>query len=77
MNVINKLLESFDELNDSMQGAAGSVHPVTRVDDEKGGYEVFIVAYRINEEDKDALASSLIRCEPEEKHPESDINFAG
>ena len=76
MNDVNKLLESFDELKDNMSMAAGAAIPITRIEHEKGGYEVYLVAFRIPKNDSDKMASALIRCEIPEDYPDSDINFS-
>ena len=60
-NNVNKLLERFEELQENMgPGAAASV-PICRIDDEKGGYEVFLVAHRIHPDKRDDYASKLVR----------------
>lgn len=60
-NNVNKLLERFEELQENMgPGAAASV-PVCRIHDEKDGYEVFLVAHRIDTDKRDEFASKMVR----------------
>lgn len=61
MNNVNKLLEEFEELQENMRGARSSSVSVTRIDDEKGGYEVFLCAYRIDPDHKDDQGLKLVK----------------
>lgn len=62
-NNINKLLEKFEELQENMGPASIATVPVCRVcrvQDDNGGYEVFLCAFRIPHEKKDEYAIKLI-----------------
>jgi hypothetical protein len=61
MNNINNLLEKFEELQENMLGARSCSTPVTRIDDEKGGYEIFLVAYRIDAVKQDEQSLKLVK----------------
>lgn len=61
MNNINKILEKFEELQENMLPARSCSVPVTRIDDQKGGYEVFLCAYRINANEQDGQALKLVK----------------
>jgi hypothetical protein len=63
MNNINKILEKFEELQENMLGARSCSTPVARIDDENGGYEIFLVAYRIDSDEQDDQALKLVKLQ--------------
>jgi len=63
MNNINNIIEKFEELQDNMSAARSCSTHVTRIDDEKGGYEIFLVAYRIDADALDEQSLKLVKLQ--------------